>query len=328
MIIRRSKRAGFTLVELLIVIAIIGLLIQLILPAVEMAREAARRTQCQSNLRQVALGCQLHESTHRHLPSGGWGWFWTGDAERGFGPEQPGGWVYNILPYIEQESLRASAHGSNPKELETALQNVVATPLPLLTCPSRRLPRAYPYTHGIKFPTLGTPEKCARSDYAANLGALASPPSLRGPDSYGEASDWTDGQDEKSAWGPASRLNGIVYQRSQVEYRQITDGLSVTAMVGEKYIRQPDYKTGDYLGDSEHMYIGYDNDVLRSMHKRHLPARDSEKNHLWRFGSAHPNGFNLALCDGSVHTVSYDVEATVYEAWGERSDGKVAHLDE
>src|SRR6186997_2833814 len=100
---RRSVSA-FTLVELLVVIAIIGILVALLLPAVQAAREAARRNQCKNNLKQLSLGCLLHEDTHKALPSGGWAKFFTADANMGYGPNQPGGWYYNVLAYIEEQA--------------------------------------------------------------------------------------------------------------------------------------------------------------------------------------------------------------------------------
>ncbi len=101
----RSKRHGFTLVELLVVITIIGIMIALLLPAVQMAREAARQVQCANHVKQLALGALLHESANQCLPTGGWGLYWAGDPDRGFGRRQPGGWIYNVLPYIEQGAL-------------------------------------------------------------------------------------------------------------------------------------------------------------------------------------------------------------------------------
>src|SRR5690606_5267675 len=99
---RCRPQHGLTLIEQLVVIAILGILIALLLPAVQAAREAARRTQCRNNLKQLSLGCMTHESTHRALPAGGWFWNWVGDPDSGFGREQPGGWNYNVLPFIEE----------------------------------------------------------------------------------------------------------------------------------------------------------------------------------------------------------------------------------
>lgn len=87
----RRRLQGFTLVELLAVIAIIAMLVSLLLPAVQSAREAARRTQCIQNLKQLGLGVMLHLNAHEHFPSGGWGHAWVGIAGRGAGLSQPGG---------------------------------------------------------------------------------------------------------------------------------------------------------------------------------------------------------------------------------------------
>ena len=101
----RQRFAAFTLVELLVVIAIIGILIALLLPAVQAAREAARRMQCTNNLKHMALAALNHENTVKHFPSGGWGFNWVGDPDRGFDRGQPGGFFYNILPFMEWKGI-------------------------------------------------------------------------------------------------------------------------------------------------------------------------------------------------------------------------------
>src|SRR5215471_3702209 len=107
----RLCRRGFTLVELLVVIAIIGVLVALLLPAVQAARESARRMQCQNNLKQFGLAFQNHNDMLGHLPTDGWGYFWVGDPDLGFGIDQPGGWTFNILPYCEQKAIYDIAAG-------------------------------------------------------------------------------------------------------------------------------------------------------------------------------------------------------------------------
>ena len=96
---------GFTLVELLVVITIIGILIALLLPAVQAAREAARRLQCSNNLKQLGLGVLEHEESQGVFPSGGFGSKWVGDSDRGLGVRQPGSWMFSILPFIELDNL-------------------------------------------------------------------------------------------------------------------------------------------------------------------------------------------------------------------------------
>ena len=102
---RTRRNRKFTLVEVLVVILIITILIGLLLPAVQMAREASRRSQCQNNLKQIGVAMQLHENALMELPSGGWGAHWVGDPDRGSGAKQPGGWVYQILPYMDFQAL-------------------------------------------------------------------------------------------------------------------------------------------------------------------------------------------------------------------------------
>ena len=132
-----ARACGFTLVELLVVITIIGILIAMLLPAVQAAREAARMAQCRNNLKQLALGCMTHESLTKRLPTGGWGFAWTGDADRGTDSRQPCGWLYNVLPFIEQQA--ATRHrrrrgverpGENERQLAADRGSLAAALLP------------------------------------------------------------------------------------------------------------------------------------------------------------------------------------------------------
>ena len=171
--LRSSDRIGFTLVELLVVITIIGVLIALLLPAVQAAREAARIAHCQNNLKQLALGCLSHESATRRFPTNGWGPHWTGDADMGNNWLQPGGWIYNILPYIEQQSLHdmgagLPGGGQVRRPLPATLRCDACPLLPdtapscdvLVTCSSHRWPSSQRSTAAepptpIMYPTSG-----------------------------------------------------------------------------------------------------------------------------------------------------------------------------
>ncbi len=144
----RLRARGFTLVELLVVIAIIGILVSLLLPAVQAAREAARRAQCLNNLKQIGVAIMLHVDAHKHLPTGGWGYNWVGDPNRGFDKRQPGGWVYNILPFIEEESLRTLGSSQTGAAQRAALTELCQKPVSSFLCPSRRTSGTFPLVRG------------------------------------------------------------------------------------------------------------------------------------------------------------------------------------
>ena len=172
-----SSRRAFTLVELLVVIAIIGVLVALLLPAIQAAREAARRTQCTNRLKQMGLAALNHESAQKFLPTAGWGWRWTGDPDKGYGVNQPGGWYYNSLDYLEQGNIRRLGTDGNPNAITPTQMDIgakrIATPLDEFVCPSRPGRPTKPYTHTQPFinVTLSTASSMvARNDYAANAG--------------------------------------------------------------------------------------------------------------------------------------------------------------
>ena len=124
--------------ELLVVITIIGILIALLLPAVQAAREAARQMQCKNHLKQIALGFLQHEERQKIFPSGGWNHLMLGDPDRGFGRRQPGGWEFSILPYIKQQALYDLGKGLTGAAKATVNTQRVQTPLGIFNCPTRR----------------------------------------------------------------------------------------------------------------------------------------------------------------------------------------------
>ena len=172
--IRNQKSPGFTLVELLVVITIIGILIALLLPAVQAAREAARQMQCQNNLKQLALGCLQHESATKRLPTDGWGTWWTGDADLGTGQQQPAGWLYNVLPYIEQQAMHDMGAGLPDGAEERRQIPAIFHPFVRALLPDAAAGDRIPLAAAGSAPGRSTARRPAvvvgRSDYAINGG--------------------------------------------------------------------------------------------------------------------------------------------------------------
>jgi prepilin-type N-terminal cleavage/methylation domain-containing protein len=320
----RCLRSAFTLVELLVVIAIIGVLVALLLPAVQAAREAARRMQCQNHLKQFGLAFQNHHDTIKHLPTGGWGWSWVGDPDLGFGIDQPGGWVFNILPYCEAKTIYDIGAGTPGPPKKTHLTQMVSTPIKFFNCPSRRPAKVYqiPIANDVFFNFDPVPFG-AKIDYSANAGDQLPP------------NDDQNGNGGKPPAPPPAvpatyRFTGVVYQRSTVRLAEITDGTSNTMMVGEKHVSVQNYLTGLDQADNENLFVGFDNDTTRGMSNKRTgavgdirfpPRVDSRVADLRTFGSAHPGGFNGVLCDGSVRVFNYNIDENIYMRLGHRADG-------
>jgi len=320
-------RSGFTLVELLVVMTIIAILIALLLPAVQAAREAARRAQCGNNLKQIATAALHHESKHGHLPTGGWGSCWVGDPDLGFRGGQPGGFLYNCLPYMEQGPLHDLGKGlgnGNPTNAkgQEALK-MIQIPLALLVCPSRRHPAVYPIpaAHTVLANAEDTSVGWFRSDYAANAGSVVV--AFSGPDTWSDAL-------AGNGFSIMSLATGVSYQRSMVKIAHIRDGTSNTYLVGEKFIVPDHYLDGATAGDSGPALGAGDVDLQRWTFEgpmRDQPSPPPGSNSQQRFGSAHQAGFNVALCDGSVHLMSFSIDPGTHANLGNRQDGQQIPLD-
>jgi prepilin-type N-terminal cleavage/methylation domain-containing protein/prepilin-type processing-associated H-X9-DG protein len=339
-----TARKGFTLVELLVVITIIGILIALLLPAVQAAREAARRMQCSNNLKQLALGCMNHEQTHSSLPAGGWGMDWIGNPDWGFGGKQSGGWVFNVLPYIELQSLHDIQAGStitsSPTRAATASQ-MIGTALATFNCPSRREAVPYDALDSSGFPHFRRPRcgngiraqstpKVARADYAINNGtALYSSTSCG---SYAGIGWGPTASSDYDAWmqrcvipartaANGNAYDGVTKPGDVVALAQITDGASNTYLIGEKYLEPSTYTDGSDGGDNENMYMGDDGDISRWGGASFPVAQDTPGYFAsTSFGSAHAGGFNMAMCDGSVTTINYSIDPETHRRLASRND--------
>ena len=313
-----KQRSGFTLVELLVVIAIIGILVALLLPAVQAAREAARRMQCKNHLKQLGLGLLNHHDAHDHYPTGGWGWDWVGFPGRGAGLDQPGGWGYNILPFIEEGAIHDLGSGDDPAVRSAGSALRCSTVVPTFICPSRR--QAIPYPNGqIQPHETDELDLVARNDYAAN-GGDTRVPFVPGPTSLDPAV--VAAYDFESVDKDRLDNTGIVYLRSRFKVKDVTDGTTNTYFVGEKYLNPDDYTTGLDPGDNENVYSGDGWDMHRWTSLAHDPRQD-QIGLVWQesFGSAHTSGFHMAFCDGSVHVINFDIDPEIHRRLGNREDG-------
>jgi prepilin-type processing-associated H-X9-DG protein len=322
------------MVELLVTIAIISAVIGILLPAVQSARESARRAQCRNQLRQIALALLTYHNSHNKFPYGGWGFNWVGVPERGAGPRQPGGWVYSVLPYLEERDLYDLGMGQIGTAAFESYSQRLRMPLCLFVCPSRRLCSPWPiadqYSYARRPRPFGDVTVVARGDYAIN-GGTSHIINLGGPADLQQGDDVKYWQNAPNA----GKFSGISHLRIAVAASSIADGTSKTYLIGEKHLNPVSYETGMSPGDNESLYAGYNTDlhrfagVIESIKVGAPPYAQLLNDHATldnniagsvRFGSAHSAGVNMAYCDGSVRFVEYDVGSDVHFRAGHRMD--------
>jgi Protein of unknown function (DUF1559) len=317
-----------------------------LLPAIQAARESARRSQCQNNLKQLGIASHMFHDTYKFLPSAGWGDWWVGCPDQGMGERQPGSWAYQLLGFIEESNRAGIGRGFKCGDVNSkaAIGQMVATHVSTFYCPSRRAAQSYPWTNQNN--TNFTPPPLAgKSDYAGNLGDIPyygtdiGPATLAGYDTH----IWkysgpafvivANTLAAKQQRGPCSTGHtGVVFQRSTISFNQITDGTSHTYLYGEKNLQVEHYDSGSAVNDDQSMYNGWDKDNIRSTAITIVPGTSAVVGwpptpdtpgvtRDFGFGGPHPSGWMAVFCDGSVHFLPYDMEVLIHRDLGNRQDG-------
>jgi prepilin-type processing-associated H-X9-DG protein len=331
----------------------------LLMPAVQSARESARQAVCRKNLKEIGIACQSHVSASGHYPTNGWGWRWVGDPDCGLDNKQPGGWIYNLLPFMEQPALHDlkldKSQGFGPADL---ISQMLATPLAIVNCPTRRQLKACPtwmtggggdYSHSFSNGQASATPNVAKTDYACNGGDVEEDPSTpaNGPagslsapwnsgNNAGGPTSYQQGLAQIQTWNSqgssffftakAGTPTGVIFTASMVTPGAISDGSSYTYLDGEKYLNPDSYYSGGDPGDNENAYMGGNEDIERFGGPNILtqPRQDTSGVQSYQeFGSAHANGFGMVFCDGHVTTMSYAIDATTHGYLANRSDGNL-----
>jgi len=341
-----KRRHGCTLVELLVVITIIGILVGLLLPAIQSARESGRRTQCANNLRQLTQACIQHESAHQYYPTGGWSGSWSGDPNRGTDHRQPGGWTYNVLPFLEQQNLHDLGLGAKSASLAASLAQAAQTPISGFYCPTRRSAIAYFCSNSTCNINVATTPitTAARTDYAANAGTIyvttpltqqgTTTPSLPIAFNFPASGDPSFADVPGYQYPSAAGFNGVIYTCSETGNGEITDGAAFTVMLGEKNLNPLNWTSGMDPADKYPIFAGFSADTERFGTAGTLspncagtgqpqPPRQDRKNFedLTGFGSAHVDGLNMFMCDGAGHWISYMIDPQTFVLLCGRNDG-------
>ena len=306
-----EKRFGaFTLVELLVVITIIGILMGLLLPTLSAVRETARRTQCANNLHQIGLGIQMMTDRFGHYPHAGWGPSCLGQPDLGFGLKQRGGFLYSILPFVDQQPLHDMPTSSR------ARLEMCRTPISYYNCPTRRPCQNFPSDTPIE-----TYEGVDGNDNREILNG-----SFRGDYAMNSGTDEGKFADES--------FDGLYARGVLVQATEVTDGFANTLLTAEKYLDPNMYTNGGCWGDNEPAMSGDDHDQMRCAYSgslRYIPKQDIPgygANGYYAFGSAHTGSFNAVFCDTSTKRIRYGINYEVFSRIINRRDGKPVNFEE
>jgi len=289
----RAHRTAFTLVELLVVIAIIGILIAMLLPAIQAAREAARATSCRNNLKQLGIALQNHHDTLGRLPPG-WVAYVPGTKTPHWMGEPGWAWSAKVLPFMEENALFAGQIDFDLPITDPANDVARVTPVASFRCGSDPGLETFVLEAGdpVEFPYLGAgayaPVELSRSNYLGVFG--------------------TDDPCDACAAGDCVG-NGSFFLDRGLMFREIGDGLSHTFLVGE---RSSQHAAATWVGvvtGGDHApgrVVGTGTDAPNSS------ATEEEYAHC--FSSYHPRGTQFLMADGSVHMISNGIDLNVYHA--------------
>ncbi len=302
--VRRSQ-AGFTLIELLVVIAIIAILMALLLPAVQQAREAARRTQCRNHLHQIGLAIHNYHDVYDQFP--------TVDNGGVSSSALSGCSLFvSILPMIDQAN-GYNLYDFNQANNSTYNQAVTGQQIPFYQCPSASIPR--------QVPSCSADSGRAPGNYAVSIGSL----------DYNQYWSFIPGT-------PRPNLNGaIVYTDSvagRTGFRDMTDGSSSTLMVGETAYNLPDYlfSSGDCVGQSRYSFTYWANPYPGSAActtEYTFNPNDYEGDGIFdpnwtrSFRSEHEGGVFFLIADGHIQFVSENIDALLLDSLATRNGMEV-----
>lgn len=298
---------GFTLIELLVVITIIGILIGLLLPAVQMVRAAAGNIQCQNNLKQLALATLNYESTYGHFPPGGY-------DEQNNGNRM--GWPAFILPQIEQTALSDQLNFEGDY-LSGVNKQAALTPVPTFFCPMQ------PQQKSQLFPIFNSRGEQFQGEdtYTTHYYSVAGP---KGPQVVGTGDYPIDSPNE--ACGGFAK-SGIMHLNSKTRTGAIPDGLSNTLLLGEiswSEIQTLRIWTRGCSQGGCGWCAGCKN-ILNAMNLESYTTFSQDFNDV-SFGSEHSGGANFAYADGSVAFVAEQIDLNVYKATASRNGKEVETL--